>query len=106
MSNLAIESHSFIRYRRTKTIRKDALGYPDRLTKPDNWRVAQQVQLYVFLFSGLFVHLEILMEVRLSLDRRGNGIFHGIHVLNDTGSDIMTLIYTDLMAIRKLSGIR
>ena len=39
------------------------------------------------------------MEVRLCLNRGGNGTSHGINVLDDTGSDIMTLLYTNLAAM-------
>lgn len=37
------------------------------------------------------------MEVRLCLEHGGDGTRLGINALNDTGSDIMTLFYTDLM---------
>lgn len=39
------------------------------------------------------------MEVRLCSELGGDGTRHGINVLNDTGSDVLTIFNTDLMSL-------
>ncbi len=39
------------------------------------------------------------MQIRLCPDLGGDGTRHGIHVVNDTGSDILSIFYADLQQL-------
>ena len=50
-------------------------------------------------------HFQLLMQVRLCLGWGGDGTIQGINVLNDTGSDLLTLFYADLPYLGKAGNV-
>jgi len=51
-----------------------------------------------------FVCFQIRMLLRLTPERGGDGTVHGITVMNDTGSAILSLFDTDMLRLGRLEG--
>ena len=100
------EVRSFIRYlwRECIQLADDKLEASPSVSKWSNLRIpwlaagppGNKPWLISWAFFLLTFPLQLLMEVRLIPELGGDGSVWGVGVLNDTGSDIMTLLTTDL----------